>query len=103
MTIHQQAHSLIDMLSEESAEAVIQIMLRMLPYERRPLAGRENPLPERNLSAQTERNRKDSLMEMISASKKQASLSEEDAFSEEVDEFNEELNGFFGSDPVIGH
>lgn len=37
MTIHQQAHGLIDMLSEESAEAVVQVMLRMLPYDRRPV------------------------------------------------------------------
>ena len=41
MTVYQQAHGLIDMLSEESAEVVVQVMLRMLPYERRPVQGSE--------------------------------------------------------------
>ena len=35
MTLQQQAYGLIDILPEESVYALIQVMMRMLPYEQR--------------------------------------------------------------------
>ena len=112
MTIHQQAHGLIDMLSEESAEAVVQVMLRMLPYDRRPAysnhasADPVRTAPEQKSSfsmtvQQLSSQNMDPALRSLLASNKTLTAQQMDALSEEVDGFNDELAGFFGTDPSV--
>ena len=115
MTIHQQAHGLIDMLSEESAEVIVQVMLRMLPYDRRPvyspetafrtektISGSKVTEPVKAQQAAKGRLSPEDLARVLAQSGLKGAEYSADPLSEDVDEINNELSDFFGTDPMNG-
>ncbi len=110
MTIHQQAHGLIDMLSEESAEVMVQVMLRMLPYDKRPVYAQSPSEEVRQAPAQKPfavsaadldaSANPDPLLLSLLAGKKGNSLADADSFAEDMEEFNKEMTGIFGKESV---